>query len=161
MKPTLLYVYSLIVTFSRQGGRDLGEKRSRVITYRHSRMDLRRQVAQDQRTDLFSEHKRLAGLLLRRSDLQIVADLHRVIGRFGQFLQAQFGDRFEPLAQASPFFEVVSSGNGLPTIGQQRFEGLSRRLLTVETGGIVRTFAGEYSMCRCQVATGFAQPAAG
>jgi hypothetical protein len=49
-------------------------------------MDLRRQVAQDQRTDLFSEHKRLAGLLLRRSDLQIVADLHRVIGRFGQFL---------------------------------------------------------------------------
>jgi hypothetical protein len=55
----------------------------------------------------------------------------------------------------------VSSGNGLPTIGQQRFEGLSRRLLTVETGGIVRTFAGEYSMCRCQVATGFAQPAAG
>lgn len=80
-----------------------GKKGAEAITYRHSRMDLRRQVAQDQRTDLFSEHKRLAGLLLRRPDLQIVADLHRVIGRFGQFLQAQFGDRFELLAQASPF----------------------------------------------------------
>ncbi len=57
----LIYVYPLILTFSRQGGRDLGEKRSRVITYRHSWMDLRRQVAQDQRTDLlFSECKRLA-----------------------------------------------------------------------------------------------------
>jgi hypothetical protein len=55
----------------------------------------------------------------------------------------------------------MSSGNGLPTIGQQRFEGLFRRLLTVETGGVVRTFAGKYSTCRYQVATGFAQPAAG
>jgi hypothetical protein len=100
----LIYVYPLILTFSRQGGWDLGEKRSRVILYRHSRMDLQRQVAQDQRTDLFSECKRLAGLLLRRPDLQILADLHRIIGRFGQFLQAQFGDRFELLAQASQLF---------------------------------------------------------
>jgi hypothetical protein len=44
-KANLIYVYSLILTFSRQGGRDLGEKGGRAITYRHSRMDLRRQVA--------------------------------------------------------------------------------------------------------------------
>jgi len=53
----------------------------------HSGMDLPRQVAPDQSRHLFGQHQRLAGLFLRRPDLNVVADQHRIISCVGEVVQ--------------------------------------------------------------------------